>query len=62
MYNIHCVVQGGVTGRREALLKSNGEVQVFVKEEVAKAEARRLNEQANGPYATASFRYTVIPA
>jgi hypothetical protein len=62
MFNINCRVSGGVTGTREALLKSNGKVCFFDTEEEAQVEANRLNKKMNGPYATASFNYTVVPA
>jgi hypothetical protein len=59
-YGIWCVVSGGVTGRREAWLKQDGEIAVFEDRAEAEALAAHYNAQTNGnPYRTASFSYTV---
>ena len=57
MYGVWCQVSGGVTGFRQAWLKKNGEVLEFSTFEEADAHAEHLNEQMNGPHATASFSY-----
>ena len=59
-FRIWCRVSGGVTGTREAWLKSDGGVVEFGDRAAAEAEARRLNEKMNHPYATADFRYSVV--
>jgi len=59
-YIIHCRVEGGVTGTREAILKSNGVIKYFDTMDAAKVEAARLNREMNGPYATAWFTYTAM--
>lgn len=56
-FRIWCRVSGGVTGTREAWLKSDGVVKEFATREAAQAEADKLNRPQ--PYSTASFRYTV---
>jgi hypothetical protein len=56
-YRIWCTVSGGVTGPREAWLKSNGEIREFPTRELADAEANRLNSRYRGP--VVQFNYTV---
>lgn len=59
-YFIMCRVSGGVTGTREAPLKSHGEIQFFDSKAEAAQEAARLNDRMNGnPFRTADFRYWV---
>lgn len=58
-YLILCRVWGGITGSREAYLKRNGELAIFASREEAQAEAARLNSKMNGPYAVASFHYSI---
>ncbi len=62
MFNINCEVWGGVTGHRSSVLKDCGLVVEFHTLEEAETEAERLTKAMNGGYATASFRYTAIPA
>ncbi len=61
-YVIHCQVWGGITGHRQSLLKSNGQVKIFDTIQEAQEEALRLNRSMNGPYAKANFLYEVEPA
>lgn len=56
-WGVWCQVSGGVTGTREAWLKSNGEIQLFDSEDAARAEARRLMERI-GRFGQARFNYT----
>jgi len=60
MYNIMCRVSGGVTGTREALLKSNGKVQEFETKEEAERRAAELNQKMNHQNSTAFFSYRVL--
>lgn len=60
-WGVWCRVSGGVTGTREAWLKSLGVRQEFATKEEAEKEASALNERMNGPYRTASFSYTARP-
>jgi hypothetical protein len=62
MFNVHCRVEGGVTGTRESLLKSNGVVKAFATREAAQADADKLNTNMNGPHAVAFFTYRVVEA
>lgn len=57
-FAVWCRVSGGVTGTREAWLKSNGTLVLFDTRAEAEAEASRLNKQMNHPHSTADFRYT----
>jgi hypothetical protein len=61
MFRIKCRVSGGVTGTREAYMKERGVVQYFATRKEAEAIADHRNKTANGPYATATFKYTVEP-
>lgn len=56
-YGVWCEVFGGVTGSREAWLKSNGELMKFATFEEAQAEARRC-QSVDRRFSTANFRYT----
>lgn len=60
-YRIFCEVSGGVTGSRCAFLKHEGREAIFDDKDSAELEAARLTKRANGPYATATFRYTAEP-
>ncbi len=62
MFNINCEVWGGVTGHRSSVYKDCGKVVEFETLKEAEAEAERLTRDMNGGYASASFRYTAIPA
>jgi hypothetical protein len=53
---VMCRVSGGMTGTREAPLKTNGQVRYFDSHEAAAAEAARLMS-TNHPYSLADFRY-----
>ena len=57
---IWCRVSGGITGTREAYLKSNGKIKVFPDQDSAEREAARLNEEMNKPPRTADFRYQAV--
>lgn len=59
MFQVMCMVTGGVTGTRMAVLRdAEGNEKVFTTFEEANTEADRLNRQMNGnPYRTAEFRY-----
>jgi hypothetical protein len=57
MYIVMCQVSGGMTGTRQAVLKSRDEVLYFGSETEARLEALRLDRKMNGPHATANFRY-----
>lgn len=67
MFGIWCRVSGGVTGCREAWLKSNDHDRAgakpkrveFAERAEAEAEAKALNERMNGLYRTIDFRYSV---
>jgi hypothetical protein len=56
-YGVMCRVSGGVTGTREAWLKSNDKRVEFATLAEAEAEAAHLRAQANGPHAKAFFHY-----
>jgi hypothetical protein len=59
MWGVWCECWGGVTGNREAWLKSHGTIAQFATRQEAETEAARLNTRANGnPNRTADFRYT----
>ena len=59
-WGIWCRVSRGVTGTREAWLKSDGKVAVYEDRAAAEAEAAHHNQHMNAsPYRTASFVYTV---
>ena len=58
-FGIWCEVSGGVTGHRAAWLKRDGRVQLFADRGAAARMASDLMARTAGPYATASFRYTV---
>lgn len=62
MFIVICRVSGGFTGTRESTLKANGQTVYFETEADAKAEALRLTQKMNGPYATASFSYSAARA
>jgi hypothetical protein len=60
MFRIWCEVSGGVTGTREAWLKSAGNIYETRNREEAESEAKRLRDSiGSNPYRTASFRYSV---
>ncbi len=60
-YLVMCRVTGGVTGTREAVLKANGQEQIFITREEAEAEAVRCTQESSrNPYATAYARYWVV--
>lgn len=62
-FQIWCRVSGGVTGTREAWLKSDDKIQQFDSEAEAQAEADRLLRTTNGnPHRTANFSYSVRQA
>jgi len=61
MFRIKCRVSGGVTGTRESYMKENGVVMYFDDKAEAQVIADHNNQERNGPYATATFRYTVVP-
>jgi hypothetical protein len=56
-YQIMATVSGGVTGRRTAPLKKDGEIAYFDNEATAKTEADRLTKYMNRAGATASYTY-----
>lgn len=58
MFIVMCRVSGGLTGTREAPLKSNGVVRYFQTEADAQAEADRLNALPR-EHSIASYRYWV---
>lgn len=58
-WGIYCTVSGGVTGRRQAWLKSDGEVVEFGTREEAEAEATRLRSSMGRNSAT-RFTYTAM--
>ena len=60
MYRIWCVVSGGFTGHQEAWLLRDGAPVEYSERAAAQAEAARLNESHNGPYATAYFNCSVV--
>lgn len=57
-WGVWCEVWGGITGSREAWMKRDGKIARFVAREEAEAEAAKWNTKNNGPYRSASFRYT----
>jgi hypothetical protein len=57
-FAVWCTVRGGVTGWREAWLKSNGKICYFDTRAKAEAEASRLNRAMNGTHARARFCYS----
>jgi hypothetical protein len=64
MAYVMCRVSGGVTGTRQARLKSHGEVRVFPTFSDAEAEARRLTDavkadRAAGVYG-AQYQYWAV--
>lgn len=54
---VMCRVSGGVTGTREAVLRSHDVVQYFETREAAQAKAAELTAKMNHAYSVASFRY-----
>ena len=60
MYRIWCVVSGGFTGHQEAWLLRDGAPVEYRERAAAHAEAARLNESHNGPYATTYFNGSVV--
>ena len=58
-FRIFCEVYGGVTGYSCAYLKTKGREAVFDSHDEAQRRANELNRSNNGPYATATFKYTV---
>ena len=58
-FNITCQVSGGITGTRQALLKSDGIVKEFDSREDAQKETDRLIKNVS-PYSQASFQYWVV--
>lgn len=61
MFRIWCSVYGGVTGTREAWMKSEGEVMEFETREAAEAEAAKARAGTAGN-SRCSFSYTVEEA
>ena len=59
-FGVWCQVSGGVTGHRQAWLKSNGVRVEFATQEEAEVEAERLNAIPR-PHAVATFRYRAMP-
>lgn len=57
-YQINATVSGGITGRRTAPLKRNGEILFFDTKVDAQNEAVRLTKHKNRAGATASYSYT----
>ena len=59
-YGIWCRVTGGVTGTREAWLKSEGTPHLWTDRATSAAEAERLNKVMNShPHRTTYFQYRV---
>ena len=56
-WGIYCTVSGGVTGSRQAWLKSDGELVEFGTREEAEAEATRLRNSV-GRHSATRFTYT----
>lgn len=56
-YLIRCSTVGGVTGHRESVVKSMGDVMKFVTESEASHEALRLNMQASLHTGPAIMKY-----
>lgn len=54
---VRCRVSGGVTGTRESVLESEGEVLRFPDGASAAAEAADMREKMNGPRSRATFEY-----
>lgn len=60
-YAIWCRVSGGVTGTREAWMKSNGRLVLFDTLAEAEADAAHHREQMNAsPFRSAYFQYTAM--
>src|SRR5262245_57457514 len=60
-YGVWCTVSGGVTGFREAWMKSDGKIKVFSTHQAAQAEADKHYRTAMGnPYRTADFSYQAL--
>jgi len=61
VYGVWCRVSGGMTGTREAWMKSGGRVARFETLEAAEAEAAKHNKAMNAsPYRTAYFSYRAM--
>ena len=60
MFTVGCRVSGGVTGTREAILKSNGTTQYFETRAEAQAKVDELMVKMNHAYSVADFKYWVI--
>lgn len=59
MYGIWCTVSGGVTGHREAWLKSNGERLTFATLQEAENYAQKLtSDRMSVRYRKADFYYS----
>ena len=58
-YRILCEVSGGVTGYNASYLKIGGKPITFDDKGHAEEVALSHQAKANGPYATASFKYSV---
>lgn len=62
MYRIKCRVSGGPTGTRESYMKERGVIMYFATKVGAQKVADHNNTVRNGPFRTATFKYTVEPA
>jgi hypothetical protein len=58
-YRVWCIVDGGITGHREAWLKENDTIYETNSRREAVEKAVSLNEKMNNHFSLASFRYTV---
>ena len=54
---VMCRVSGGVTGTREAPLKSNGQIKEFADAAEARAEAARLTRNMDFGCSSARYQY-----
>jgi hypothetical protein len=54
---IICKVSGGVTGTRESILKSKGEIKTFGTKAEAEKEAHELNDEMNKGVGSARYHY-----
>lgn len=61
MFRIRCRVSGGVTGTRESYMKERGVIQYYATKVGAQKIADHYNRVSNGPFRTATFKYTVEP-
>lgn len=60
IWAIKCKVEGGLTGKQEALLKNQGELVTFTSEPLAANYAKILTIAANSVFTTAKFTYQPI--